>query len=57
MAAKPDADDEIEIICRSCHYQMRRGAERLRRDTEIVCPNCGAVVVPEGDEREGGAGG
>jgi ribosomal protein S27AE len=37
---------EIEIICPRCHYQMQRSAERLRRQTEILCPNCGAVVVP-----------
>jgi DNA-directed RNA polymerase subunit RPC12/RpoP len=56
MAAKrkinPVRDAEVELICAACGYHMPRKAERLRHDTEIVCPNCGEVVVPEGHERD-----
>jgi DNA-directed RNA polymerase subunit RPC12/RpoP len=49
--SNPVRDAEIEIICARCGYHMPRKAERLRHDTEIVCPNCGEVVLPEGHER------
>jgi rubrerythrin len=37
---------EIEVICRRCGYLLKRTAARLRRDTPVVCPNCGEQVVP-----------
>jgi predicted RNA-binding Zn-ribbon protein involved in translation (DUF1610 family) len=39
-------DTEVELICPRCHYRMRRTAARLRRETAIICPNCGEKVVP-----------
>ena len=46
---------EIEIVCPRCRYHMTRTAGRLRRDTKVVCPNCGSDVVrpplDEPDER------
>jgi DNA-directed RNA polymerase subunit RPC12/RpoP len=47
MNDDPIRDAEVEIICAACGYHMPRTAQRLRRDTEIVCPNCGEVIVPD----------
>ncbi len=54
MAQGPKNDD-VEIVCPRCDYHMQRTADRLRRETEILCPNCGAVILPAADEREDGA--
>jgi len=43
---------QVEIICRCCSYHMWRTPQRLRRDTDIVCPNCGTVVVGEGENHD-----
>lgn len=54
MAKKPLPDTvEVELICRSCGYHMARTVARLRRDTKVVCPNCGADIV--GDHTDDGA--
>jgi len=44
---------QVEIICQCCSYHMLRTAQRLRRDTDIVCPNCGTAVVREGEDDDG----
>ena len=44
---------QVEIICLCCGYHMLRTAQRLRRDTDIVCPNCGTVVVREHEHTDG----
>jgi hypothetical protein len=55
---KAMADDDpletaqVEIICRCCGYHMLRTAQRLRRDIDIVCPNCGTVVVGESEDND-----
>ena len=47
MGEEPLKDDaEVEVICPYCGYHLRRTAGRLRRDTPVVCPNCGKQVVP-----------
>jgi predicted RNA-binding Zn-ribbon protein involved in translation (DUF1610 family) len=54
MAKQPLPDTaEVELICRSCGYHMARTVARLRRDTKVVCPNCGADIV--GDQTDDGA--
>ena len=46
MAKQPLPDTvEVELICRGCGYHMARTVARLRRDTKVVCPNCGADIV------------
>ena len=51
MADRPtDDQDEVEITCLRCGYRMTRNVARLRRETRVVCPQCGTVVVPEGDD-------
>jgi hypothetical protein len=53
MAKQPLPDTpEVELICRSCGYHMARTVARLRRDTKVVCPNCGADIV--GDDAHDG---
>ena len=52
MADDPLKTAQVEIICRRCDYHMVRTANRLRRSTDVVCPNCGAVVVREGREQD-----
>jgi transposase len=55
MAKETQKDEsEIEVICSCCGYHLTRTAARLRRDTRVVCPNCGEEVVPEGHEDSGG---
>jgi DNA-directed RNA polymerase subunit RPC12/RpoP len=55
MAKEPLKDEaEVEVICLRCGYHLTRTATRLRRDTPVVCPNCGDEVVPEGHEHSGG---
>jgi transposase len=49
----PFAATQVEIICHCCGYHMLRTAQRLRRDTDIVCPNCGTVVPREGERDDG----
>jgi predicted RNA-binding Zn-ribbon protein involved in translation (DUF1610 family) len=46
-------ESEVELICPRCGYHLARTAARLRRDTPVVCPNCGEEVVPEGDKNSG----
>lgn len=51
-AMVPDpSDPDIELVCSGCGYRTTRKASRLRRDTEVICPHCGSVIVPEGHER------
>jgi ribosomal protein L32 len=40
------------MICPRCGYHTARTAERLRRQTQVVCPNCGQVLLPEASERD-----
>jgi predicted RNA-binding Zn-ribbon protein involved in translation (DUF1610 family) len=55
MAKEPLKDEaEVEVICPRCGYRLTRTAARLRRDTLVVCPNCGEEVVPQGHEDSGG---
>jgi DNA-directed RNA polymerase subunit RPC12/RpoP len=42
---------EVEIVCARCGYRTTRTAARLRRETMIVCPECGAEIVPPGGEQ------
>ena len=54
MAKAPLEDAaEIEVICPHCGYHLRRTVARLRRDIKIVCANCGADVVHNGDKDTG----
>jgi predicted RNA-binding Zn-ribbon protein involved in translation (DUF1610 family) len=47
MARHPrKVEVEIEVICPSCGYHLRRTAARLRRDTPVICANCGEQVMP-----------
>jgi len=46
----PDPDPEVEIECRECRHRMTRTPARLRRHTPVVCPLCGAEIVPPGDD-------
>jgi DNA-directed RNA polymerase subunit RPC12/RpoP len=51
MSDDPLKDDaEVEIVCPRCGYRTTRTAARLRRDTMVVCPECGAEIVPPDDE-------
>ena len=53
MADNPSEEEpEVEIVCAHCGYRMPRSADRLRRDAAILCPNCGAVIVPPGKTEE-----
>jgi len=55
MAKEPLKNEaEVEVICPRCGYHLTRTAPRLRRDTPVVCPNCGEEGVPEGHEDSGG---
>jgi DNA-directed RNA polymerase subunit RPC12/RpoP len=49
--AEPKLTEEIELICPHCGYRTARTPDRLRRQTEVVCANCGRVILPEGGER------
>ena len=49
----PSEAAQVEIICRCCGYHMLRTAQRLRRGTDIVCANCGTVVVGEDEDNDG----
>jgi len=52
MADRPSDDqDEVEIVCSRCGYRMTRNVARLRRETRVVCPQCGAVVMRGGNDR------
>jgi ribosomal protein S27AE len=51
MTNSPAPKTEVEVICAHCGYHMARTAERLIRQTELICPNCGGVIVPEGQDR------
>jgi predicted RNA-binding Zn-ribbon protein involved in translation (DUF1610 family) len=54
MAKDPLKDEsEVELICPRCGYHLTRTAARLRRDTPVMCPNCGKEVAPEGDQNSG----
>ena len=52
MMPNPSLEPEIELVCSQCGYRTMRKAGRLRRETELLCPNCGAVIVPEIGERD-----
>lgn len=55
MARDPlDEKVEVEIICPSCGYRATRTAARLRRETLVMCPECGAEIVRGQDEDEDG---
>jgi hypothetical protein len=45
-------EPDIELVCSHCGYRTTRKAARLRRETELICPNCGAVIVPESGQRD-----
>ena len=48
MAYDPRNDEiEVEVVCPHCDYRLARSVSRLRRDTPVVCPNCGKEVVPD----------
>ena len=51
----PTEEPDIELICSRCGYRPTRKATRLRRATELICPNCGAVIVPEIGQRDDSA--
>jgi predicted RNA-binding Zn-ribbon protein involved in translation (DUF1610 family) len=40
-----DDEPDVEIICPQCGYLIVRSAERLRRDTPVVCSNCGKQIM------------
>jgi hypothetical protein len=42
----PVKDAEIEIVCPCCDYRMTRTPDRLRRETDIACPQCGHEFSP-----------
>jgi len=42
----PVKDAEIEIVCPCCDYRMTRTPNRLRRETDIACPQCGHEFSP-----------
>jgi hypothetical protein len=44
----PEDAAEVEIICPGCGYRLTRTVGRLRRNTKVVCANCGEDVVPHG---------
>jgi hypothetical protein len=44
----PEDAAEVEIVCPCCGYRLTRTVARLRRDTKVVCANCGQDVVPHG---------
>jgi predicted RNA-binding Zn-ribbon protein involved in translation (DUF1610 family) len=46
MARDPLKEAEIEVVCPRCGYRTTRTAERLRRDTRLVCPECGQDIAP-----------
>jgi len=49
-APDPLRDAEVEIVCPRCQYRMARTPGRLRRDTALVCPQCGQeIVAPDQD--------
>jgi hypothetical protein len=45
-----EPEPEVEIVCNQCGHRMSRTPARLRRQTPVVCPACGAEVVPPGDD-------
>ena len=44
-----EPEPEVEIVCTRCGHRMSRTPARLRRETAVVCPACGAEVVPPAD--------
>jgi predicted RNA-binding Zn-ribbon protein involved in translation (DUF1610 family) len=54
VAESPKDEAEVEVICRCCGYHLKRTAARLRRDSRVVCPNCGEEVVPQVHEDSDG---
>jgi DNA-directed RNA polymerase subunit RPC12/RpoP len=52
-----EPEPQVEIVCNRCGHRMSRTPSRLRRGTPVVCPACGAEVVPAGDEPPRSAGG
>lgn len=42
----PEPEPEVEIVCQRCGHRMTRTPSRLRRETKVVCPECGAEIVP-----------
>ena len=48
----PDRETEVEIVCARCGYRTTRTPARLRRETKIVCRECGSEIVPpRGDDK------
>ncbi len=45
-------EPDVELVCSQCGYRPTRKAGRLGRETELICPNCGAVIIPEIGERD-----
>ena len=43
-----EPEPEVEIVCSQCGHRMTRTPARLRRETAVLCPTCGAEVVPPG---------
>jgi predicted RNA-binding Zn-ribbon protein involved in translation (DUF1610 family) len=56
MPDRREQVEEVEVICPGCGYRTARTAERLRRQTEFLCPNCGQVIRPAGRERDSANG-
>ena len=49
----PDPETEVEIVCTRCGYRTTRTLARLRRETKIVCSECGSEIVPPGRDDKG----
>ncbi|HVY58627.1 MAG TPA: hypothetical protein VHA77_12320 [Xanthobacteraceae bacterium] len=54
MSKPPSRDDEaeVEIVCTHCGYRTTRTVARLRRETMVMCPACGAPITPERQKSE-----
>jgi predicted RNA-binding Zn-ribbon protein involved in translation (DUF1610 family) len=43
---------EVELVCPRCGYRTTRTAARLRRETPVLCQQCGEEIVPGNGEAE-----
>jgi len=50
MARDPLREAEVEIVCPRCGYRMTRTAARLRRETKLICAQCGEEIVAPADD-------